>query len=266
MKRRMVPALLVALVALAAAAPAAAGDRGADGHFDARRSRHFVLYQDVDIDRRVGSGGSRAFERELVALLEDAYDRVADAIDLAPRRPVAVYVYDPGVFDRDLAPLAPFPVAGFYQGVMRVRGDDRVTRPLARILAHEYVHAAFDAEAPSVVLPALFHEGMAEWLSRGGLDANETALLRRAAAAGALPAPDVLYAANFGALDADGAQLAYLYATAFVEQLVRARGDKGLRETVRILLRTRSLDQALERVHGADLPALDAALRIDLAR
>jgi len=251
---------------LGIAMPAAARDPGADGEFDRRRSRHFELHQDVDIDQRAGRSGSRAFEREVLAVLEDAYDRVADAIDVAPRRPVSVWIYDPAVFDAGVAGAVRFPLAGFYHGVIRVRGDQRVTRDLARVLAHEYVHAAFDATAPSLVLPAVFNEGMAEWLSRGGLDASELAILRRTAAAGALPTPDAMFAPSFGALDASGAPLAYLYATAFVERLARDHGEKSLRELVRILLRTDSLDQALERVYDADLGALDAALRAELAR
>lgn len=262
MRRAIPSALLLVLVA----GPAAARDPGADGTFDRRSSRHFELHQDVDIDRRAGRGGSRDFERQVIDVLEDAYRRVEDAIDLAPRRPVGVFVYDPAVFDQAVAGAVAFPVGGFYHGVIRVRGDQQVSRSLARVLAHEYVHAAFDAEAPSLVLPAIFNEGMAEWLSRGGLDANEVGLLRRAAAAGALPPPEAMFAPSLGGLDATSAPFAYLYATAFVERLARARGEKGLRETVRILLQSGSLDAALDRVYDGDLGALDAALRAELAR
>jgi len=52
---------------------AGAADRGADGRYDERRSSHFVLLQDVDIDRRSGWRGSRRFEIEVLDVLEAAF-------------------------------------------------------------------------------------------------------------------------------------------------------------------------------------------------
>ena len=48
----------------------ATADRGADGEYDERRSSHFTLYQDVDIDQTSGFYGSRRFELQVLDVLE----------------------------------------------------------------------------------------------------------------------------------------------------------------------------------------------------
>ena len=60
-------ALLLALGSVVAVSGASARDRGADGNYEKRTSSHFVLYQDVDIDRSSGLRGSRAFEQRVLA-------------------------------------------------------------------------------------------------------------------------------------------------------------------------------------------------------
>ena len=69
---RIVPAITILCLLLAA--PVGAKNRGADGHFEKRESSHFVLYQDVDIDRTSGFHGSRRFESRVLDTLEEAYD------------------------------------------------------------------------------------------------------------------------------------------------------------------------------------------------
>ena len=63
-------ALLCLTVALSSAS--FAFDDGADGHFEKRTSSHFVLFQDVDIDRSSGFRGSRRFEQQILDVLEAA--------------------------------------------------------------------------------------------------------------------------------------------------------------------------------------------------
>ena len=97
--------------------------RGADGTFDKRTSSHFILYQDVAIDEASGLRGSRRFEQLVLSELETAYDRLRAQLGLVPPRPLDVVIYDPEVFDRQFAGLFRFPAAGFYGGVICVRGD-----------------------------------------------------------------------------------------------------------------------------------------------
>lgn len=256
------------LLQFAAQAPVSSA---ADGGFDRGRSSHFVLYQDADIAHRTGQYGSKNFDREVLQSLEAAHALLAKLLDLLPRRSITVVIYDPQVFDRDFGAVLPFPTAGFYQGVIRVRGVARVTPELERVLRHEYVHAAFDAVAPSFVIPALLNEGIAEWFARATTGAsplapNEARWLLDAAASGTLPPLNALLDPSFGRLSADDAARAYITSTGFVGFLVRQGSDRGLRELCYTLLRTGNLDRAFERAYGRNLAELDDEFRAQLVR
>lgn len=263
----MRPILLAVFLSALLMTPPGVGDaraRGGDGRFESRTSTHFLLLQDVAIDRRTGPSGSRQFEREVLAVLEDGYDQLDDLLGLRPRRRLQVSVYDPDLFDARYARLAPFRIAGFYGGTIRVRGDVRVTPELARTLHHELVHAAFDAVAPGLVLPGWLNEGLAEWFSArtGGLlpiGGSDFALLAQLGARGQLLPIAALSAPSFSSLDAGAAPLAYLQSRALVDHLARNRGDRVLRDLVQRLLRTGDLERSLEREAGVDSAGLEAA-------
>jgi hypothetical protein len=260
---------VAALLLVALTSTPASPDRGADGRFEVRRSSHFVLRQDVDIDHRTGRYGSRQFEREVLAVLETAYDRLEDDLGLRPRRSIDVLVYDAGVFDRAFGALFGFRAAGFYAGVIRVRGDVAVSWALASTLRHELAHAALDAAAPSLVLPAWLNEGLAEWFEaraegRRGLGSGEVAALRDAAARGVLPSLADLSSPSFAGLSPDGAGLAYLTSYALVDHLARLRGEDAVRELVEGLVRSRDLERSLQRVARTSSFGLEASLRAEL--
>src|SRR5262245_31308831 len=115
------------LLAAALALPAHAYARGADGRFEVRESSHFVLHQDVAIDEAGGFHGSRRFEQQVLDELERGYDQLDQWLGLRPRRKIDVMVYDSAVFAAAFAGAFRFPAAGFYQGVIRVRGDAQLT-------------------------------------------------------------------------------------------------------------------------------------------
>lgn len=251
------------------AAPAAARDRGADGVFDERTSSHFVLYQDVDLDRAGGWGGSVHFERQALEVLEGGYDRLDATLGLRPRARLRVVVHDPSLFDRQFAGLFPFPAAGFYGGTIHVRGDRVVSVPLERTLLHELVHAAFDAEAPSLVLPAWLNEGLAEYFEaaatgRTRLTAAEWNALAGAARSGAIPPLGRYSAPTFGGLDARSAPLAYLYSRGLIDHVARRRGDRELGRLVRAIVRTGDLTRAFRRTTRATPLEHDEAFRREL--
>lgn len=253
-----VPALLAAL----APAAAPAFDDGADGRFEKRRSSHFELWQDVDIDRRHGPDGSLRFEREVLSVLEDAYDRLDAELGLRPRRPIEVVVYDPAVFDRTYAGLFRFPAAGFYEGTIRVRGASSLHTGLVGTLHHELVHAAFAAEAPSLALPAWMNEGLAEWFEGRAtghrrLSAGQWAALEEAARAGRLPTLAQLSGPSFARLGTREARLAYATGHAFVDFLERRHGARRLRQWVEETVRTGHLARATRRTFRADLERLE---------
>ncbi len=259
--------------ALALAAPGAgrARERGPDGRFERRTSAHFVLFEDVGLERWSGRGGAREFERQVLAVLENAYDRVGDALRLRPALPVRVVVYDPGDFDARFAGGFGFRAAGFFDGTIHVRGSPHLDGRLVRTLHHEFVHAALAAEAPSLILPAWVNEGLAEWfenlaLGKRRLSAGEYAVLRDGARRGLLPTLPVLSSRSFSHQSEGEAALSYLWSYAAIEHLSRRHGDRGLERFVSRLLRSRDLNASLRKVFGSSTAELDAALRAELGR
>lgn len=259
----------VLLLIFAAAGVGSARSRGADGDFEKRESSHFVLFQDVDIDQSGGFHGSRRFEQRVLDGLEAAYRQLDRILGLRPSRKLEVVIYDPAIFDQQFAGLFRFAAAGFYSGVIRVRGGERVSEPLLRVLAHELVHAALAAATPTAVYPAWFNEGMAEWFEarihgKRHLTAGELAALRNALATGRLFAFDALAVPTFSRLSRDAAGVAYLQSYALMEFLARRYGEPSLREFCLELVRSGDLVRTLRRVFRADLRGLEAAFIADL--
>lgn len=245
------------------AGAALAEGRGADGQFDQRTSAHFVLYQDVDIDATGGFSGSRRFEQAVLDELERAYDRLGTWLGLRPERRIEVVIYDPSVFDQQFRGLFRFSAAGFYHGVIRIRGGTQLTVNLSSVLHHELVHAAFDAAAPSLVIPGWVNEGSAEWFearARGvrGLSVGQRAFLTDVARRGALHRLVVLNTQAFGGFGADAARLAYLQSHALIDYLVRRHGERKLGQFYDQLFRSRNLDRALGRTFRFDSADLEA--------
>ena len=250
-------------------APAGALDRGADGEFGQRSSAHFELYQDVAIDRAGGIYGSRQFEQQVLAELERAYDQLDAYLGFRPERKVEVVIYDPAVFDQQFAGAFRFAAAGFYHGVIRIRGATALDVRLSRVLHHELVHAALDAAAPSYALPAWLNEGLAEWFEartqgKRHLNGPELALLSSAKSNGALFSLASLSTPSFGHLNQHAAQLAYLQSYGMVEFLANQRGERSLREFCEQLMRTRNLARSLNHVYRADLDTLEALFVAEL--
>jgi hypothetical protein len=262
--------MAVVLALLLAAPNADARGDGADGRFEKRESSHFVLFQDVDIDETGGLRGSRRFERLVLEDLEGAYDRLDQYLGLRPPRKLEVVIYDPAIFDRQFAGLFRFAAAGFYEGIIRVRGGDRFTDPLSRVLHHELVHAALHVAAPSAAHPGWFNEGLAEWFEarthgKRRLNAWELSTLARARAAGQLFSFEALAVPSFGHMSPEPARLAYLQSYGMMEYLGRRHGERSLRELCIELVRTGDLRQTLRRVYRAHLADLEAGFVSDLS-
>jgi hypothetical protein len=266
---RLLPLPLLLLLVFAFAAASGARDRGADGEFEKRTSSHFVLYQDVDIDETSGLRGSRRFEQQVLKTLESAYDRLGEYLGLRPSRPITVVIYDPDVFDARFAGRFAFPIAGFYQGTVHVRGGARMSDQLVRVLHHELVHAALAAEAPSLVIPAWLNEGLAEWFDARAvgqrlLSARQYGLLVKNARSGRLYTLDDLSRPNLAHLGPRSAHLAYLQSHAFVEFLVRNHGERTLRELCLGYMRTKNLERSLRRSYRVSLARLEERFHKEL--
>jgi hypothetical protein len=250
---------LIALLVFAADAHA----RGADGEFEQRESSHFVLHQDVAIDQVGGFRGSRRFEQEVLDELERAYDALDHWLSLRPQRKIEVVVYDPARFDAAFAGQFRFPAAGFYHGVIRVRGDAQLTGKLSRVLHHELVHAALDTAAPTLWLPGWVNEGAAEWFEartggQRGLAMDQRAALAGLARRGELLGLATLASPTFAGFPQRAAQVAYLQSYALIEYLARQRGERSLADFLDALIRSRNLDRALRRVYRIDAATLEA--------
>ncbi len=260
---RRVAVGIVLVSMLLPALASAVGDRGADGDFARRDSFHFTLFQDVDIDESAGLYGSRKFEQDLLAELEAAFDRLDQILGLRPERKLVVYVWDPELFDAQYRHLFRFPAAGFYGGAIHIRGDTRITPGLVRVLHHELVHAAFDAEAPRFALPAWMNEGIAEWfearaLGKRSLGGRERAVLGQLARSGQLFSLRDLGTPSLGHLGPDAARVAYLQSYAFIDHLVSTYGEGDLVRFWKAVLRARSFDRAARRAYRTDLADLEA--------
>ena len=221
------------------------------------------------IDRAGGIYGTRHFEQQILAELERAYDQLDDYLGLRPGRKIEVVVYDPAVFDQQFAGAFRFAAAGFYHGVIRIRGATALDVRLSRVLHHELVHAALDAAAPSYTLPAWLNEGLAEWFEartqgKRHLDGREQAMLSGAKANGVLFSLASLSTPSFGHLQQNAAQLAYLQSYGMVEFLASQGGERSLREFCDRLMRTRNLDRSIKHVYRADLQTLEARFVAEL--
>lgn len=257
----------MALLLTAAGAHARGG--GADGKFEKRESSHFVLWQDVDIDETGGLRGSRRFEQEVLKSLESAHDALDRFLGLRPPRKIEVMIYDPAIFDANFAGRFRFPAAGFYHGIIRIRGDSRFTWQLSRVLHHEVVHAALHTVTPSLIYPGWFNEGLSEWFearshNKTRLDAGELRALARARDEGRLFSFRQLNAPSFVRMDTAQARVAYLQSYGLIEYLVRRKGERPLREFCLELVRTGNLERSMQRVYRADLDGLEAGFVADL--
>ncbi len=267
------PALTVLILAIFAQfypAPSLARESGADGKFEDRQSAHFILYQDVDIDKHSGLYGSDRFERDVLAVLEEAYDLVLKDLGWRPLRRVTVVIYDDQVFEDKFAGLFRFSAAGFYEGVIRVRGRTRVDERLTRVLYHEYLHAALDAEAGGKLIPGWLNEGLAEYFEHEAvgirtLHPGERAFLQQAINKAAWIPLRELSSPSFSRLSAEEASLAYLEAYAMIRHIADHYGKRKLSHVLRDLLRTGDLDRALQRNLSRKLDELEAALVAELS-
>ena len=268
-RMRLVLALAL-LVAIATASPgfARAGE-GGEARFQRRESLHFTLDQNVDFDEYSGVRGSRQFEQNVLRELEGAYDRLDRFLGLRPGRKLVVTVWEPAAFDARFAGLFRFPAAGFYGGSIQIRGGQQLDHALVRVLHHELVHAALDAAAPNLVLPAWLNEGLAEWfearsVGKRSLSGGERVLLERVAGSGGLASLAELSRPSFGGLSPEAASLAYLEAYAFIDFLVERDGEGALAELCRAVLASRSIERGVRRALRQDLAQLEQAFRRSL--
>jgi hypothetical protein len=256
-------------IALSVPAGLSALDRGADGNFDQRRSMHFRLLQDVDIDRATGRLGTRAFERAVLQELELAYEKVRRTLDLRPRQDVNVVIYDPQVFEDSFAHRFKFSAVGFYDGnsrLIHVRGNTRVDQALVRTLHHEYFHAVLDAVTTSSRVPAWLNEGLSQWfenlaVGKKSLSQAEFNQLHQANRGNTWLPLQSLSGPTLANLGAENARTAYLQSYAMVDYLMKTHGAWRMRSFMRQITRGGNLERLMRREFRVDLEGLEREVR-----
>ncbi len=237
--------------------------KGGDGDFTKRDSPHFTVYQDVDLDHYSGKDGIRAFERSVLDHLEDAYKNTYKILSLRAGGKIPVEIYDPAVFDKQFNRGFNYTAVGFYHNRrIRVRGDKKVDIHMIQTLHHEYVHAVVDAVAPGV-FPGWLNEGLAEWFERYAvgrkrMHGGEANYLRLAIMQKRwVPLSSLT---TFSNLSNDNAGLAYLESYAMIDYLVRKKGERGLRDFIREVIRTKNVDKSLKRKYKLSIAELEQAV------
>jgi len=113
-----------------------------------------------------------------VDILENAYGRVGDYLQVYPSEPITVVLYTQEQF-RDIT-RTPGWSGGLFDGRIRlpIRGGLADRPEFERVLTHEYVHALVHSVAAGGV-PAWLNEGLAAALETGGADRARSDIVRR---------------------------------------------------------------------------------------
>jgi tetratricopeptide (TPR) repeat protein len=201
---------------------------------------HFHVRYDGDTHEDVG--------REVLRGLERHFATLARALDHQPAAPVAVVLFSrEQYFDASGAPA--------WSGGVYDTLDGRIRMPIGGLsaalaaevdstLLHELTHAfAFDMSRG--LAPRDVQEGLAQYMEGKRIATSASPAQLRVLASGR--------AAGVGAF--------YLGALAFVEHLVDTRGMGGIKDLLRAMAETGSVDEAFRRVHGRDYAAAQAEWR-----
>jgi len=139
--------------------------------------------------------------------------------------------------------------------VLRIKSAEEVKKSL-QVLLHELVHIQIGNDFPGVRLPVWLNEGLAQYLSVGGLSFNEKILL-----ANALAAKKIFRLSDIDSLHSFGplrARLAYAQAKSAVEYFRQMYGLQALRQLVYNKWKYHSTNEAFKNTIGMD--ALDFEL------
>jgi tetratricopeptide (TPR) repeat protein len=192
----------------------------------------------------------------VLRVLDSAWEEYERRLEFAPSLPVTVVLQTATTF-RDTT-RAPDWAAAWNDGTIRVpvRGVDRPTPGLVRVLRHELAHS-FVAARAGVSCPTWLHEGLAQWLE-GGDPEREDAGLARLARESRLPRLDSLERPFVGLSEA-AATVAYAQSLSAVAHLLRNAGEAGVRRLVEALGRGLPASEALPTAFGLSYGQLQRA-------
>jgi tetratricopeptide (TPR) repeat protein len=171
--------------------------------------------------------------RDILEILEDAYDEICGQILHFPDITITVILYS----EKDFAELTSLPVwvMGSYDGKIRVPVKDiqkQQVELLRKVLYHEYVHAFIHTMTPEI--PLWINEGLAEHLVPRGLERTNQVI----------PLRDLEQEFPMG--DAHKAKIAYRESFSAVSYLVENYSIHTVREFLLSLGQGKSLNEAFE--------------------
>jgi tetratricopeptide (TPR) repeat protein len=178
----------------------------------------------------------------ILRVLDRAWEEYERRLGFAPGLPVNLVLQTATSF-RDTT-RAPEWVAAWNDGTIRVpvRGLDRPTPGLVRVLRHELAHS-FVASRAGPGCATWLHEGLAQWLEGGDPEREDDGLARRARSS----PPRLLESLEppFVGLSEADAKVAYAQSLSAVAYLLRRGGEPGVRSLIDALSRGLSTREAL---------------------
>ena len=217
----------------------AEGERKVYEEYERRPGQHFTLRYVGEVQEELG--------KEILAILERAYDEVGYDLNHYPRHEVEVVVYS----DEDFVAVTDLPswVGGVFDergGRIRIpiRGIKQ-TADLRALLYHEYTHVVI-RDVTGGRAPTWLNEGLALIEQRSAMD-GEVELVRHLAVTGALPSLRALDG-SFVGLSGSDARVDYAISYVATRYLV---DRSSLWDTQRLLQRLGEgvpFDEALEEV------------------
>ena len=165
----------------------------------------------------------------VMKVLDEAWADLERQLGFAPDQPVTVVLQTAKAFYDTTR--APGWAAAWNDGTIRVpvRGLDRPTSGLVRVLRHEMAHS-FVASRAGANCPTWVQEGFAQWLE-GGDPAREDAGLAKIARSSRLPQLESLEQPFVG-LSEKEAQVAYAGSLSAVAYIVKQYGSDGARRLI----------------------------------
>ena len=178
----------------------------------------------------------------ILRVLDGAWEEYERRLGFAPNLPVNLVLQTATGF-RDTT-RAPEWAAAWNDGTIRVpvRGLERPTPGLVRVLRHELAHS-FVASRASAGCATWLHEGLAQWLEGGDPEREDAGLARKVRSSRLRPL-EALEPPFVGLSEAD-ATVAYAQSLSAVAHLLRRGGEPGVRALVDALGRGLSTREAL---------------------
>ncbi|MCC7074828.1 MAG: hypothetical protein IT383_26190 [Deltaproteobacteria bacterium] len=219
--------------------------------FDTIVQEHFIARFEGDVKKDLAWDSLR--------ILDEAWRRVGDLIDLRPSEPITVVFYTGP--DYQAATGAREWSGGQFDGKIRIRASSLTQgeAALRDLLYHEYLHAAVATSVRGPV-PAWLHEGLAQRVEPG-LDRLRDLAPLKGHTRTTLPSLQDLSQGFSTLTDHDQVRLSYACALDIVDELVRSRGERSFAQLFEAMNKGKSFEAAFNDVYQSNERYLDVRWR-----